>query len=74
MLRDEYSRMLGRGRAMLTSRPGTQLLAIDHRIAISSPHLAAGKIDKFLGGGLDVAAMSAAIDPTLHRNRADVSR
>jgi predicted AlkP superfamily phosphohydrolase/phosphomutase/tetratricopeptide (TPR) repeat protein len=73
MLRDEYSRMLGRARAMLTSRPGTQWLAIDHRIAISSPHLAAEKINKFLGGGLDVAAMSAAIDPTLHRNRADVS-
>jgi hypothetical protein len=74
MLRDEYSRMLGRARAMLTGRPGTQLLRIDHRMAISNPHLTAGKINKFLGGGLDVRAMSAAIDPALHRNRADVSR
>jgi predicted AlkP superfamily phosphohydrolase/phosphomutase/tetratricopeptide (TPR) repeat protein len=74
LLREEYARMLGRARGMLTSRPGTQLLAIDHRMAISSPYLAAEKMNKFLGGGLNVAAMAAAIDPTLYRNRSDVSR
>jgi hypothetical protein len=31
-------------------------------------------MNKFLGGGLNVAAMAAAIDPTLYRNRSDVSR
>jgi predicted AlkP superfamily phosphohydrolase/phosphomutase/tetratricopeptide (TPR) repeat protein len=70
MLRDEYARTLGRVKAMLTRRPNTQLLVIEHGNAISDPLATAGKVNRFLGGGLDVAKMAAAIDPTLHRNRA----
>jgi len=45
----------GRVKAMLTRRPLTQLLVIEHGNAISDPLLTAEKLNAFLGGGLDVA-------------------
>jgi predicted AlkP superfamily phosphohydrolase/phosphomutase/tetratricopeptide (TPR) repeat protein len=74
MLKDEYLRTLGRVKAMLAQRPGTQVLVIEHRNAISDSLVTAEKVNRFLGGGLDVMKMAAAIDPTLHRNRAGNSR
>jgi hypothetical protein len=62
MLKDEYARTLERARAMLARRPDTQLLVIDHGNAISDALATAGKVNQFLGGGLDVARMAAAID------------
>ena len=73
MLKDEYGRTLSRVKAMLARRPATQMLVIDYRSAIADPVAAAEKMNRFLGGGLDVAKMSAAIDPSLHRNRADTT-
>lgn len=70
MLKGEYLRTLGRVRAMLTRRPNTQLLVIEHRNVIFDPLVTAERMNKFLGGGLDIAKMAAAIGPTLHRNRA----
>ena len=72
MLKDEYVRTLGRVEAMLTRRPGTQLLVIKHSATISDPLVTAEKINNFLGGGLDVRKMAAAIEPALHRNRAGI--
>lgn len=69
MLKEEYSRALGRAEAILARRPGTQLLVVKHRAAICDPLIAAEKINRFLSGGLDVKAMAAAVDPALHRNR-----
>ena len=68
MLKSEYARALGRVKAMLTERPDTQLLLIEHRTAICNSRVTAERIDHFLGGALDVAKMAAAIDPTLYRN------
>ena len=73
MLKDEYGRTLSRVKAMLARRPATQMLVIDYRNAMADPAATAEKMNRFLGGGLDVAKMSAAIDPTLHRNRADTT-
>jgi tetratricopeptide (TPR) repeat protein len=70
MLKDEYLRTLARVKAMLARRSSTHVLVIEHSKAISNPLLTAEKVNKFLGGGLDAAKMAAAIDPTLHRNRA----
>jgi hypothetical protein len=58
---------------MLAGRAGTQLLVIEHGDAIRDPLGTAGKVNEFLGGGMDVAKMAAAIEPGLHRNRASVS-
>jgi len=73
MLKDEYARTLGRVKAMLTRRPNTQLLIIGHSNVISDPLVSAERVNKFLGGGLNVAKMAAAIDPSLHRHRAVIS-
>jgi hypothetical protein len=73
MLKDEYVRTLDRVKAMLTRRPGTQLLVIEHSNAISDPLVTAEKVNNFLGGGLDVAKMVTSIEPALHRNRAGIS-
>jgi hypothetical protein len=73
MLKDEYVRSLGRVKAMLAGRPHTQLLVIEHSYAITGPFVTAEKVNEFLGGGLDVAKMAAAIDPALHRNRVGIS-
>jgi hypothetical protein len=54
---------------MLARRPCTQLLVIEHGRAISDALVTAEKVNQFLGGGLDVARMAAAIDPNLHRKR-----
>ena len=62
-------RMLGRVKAVLARRPGTQLLLMEHRNVISIHWQPPMKLNTFLGGGLDVSKMAAAIDATLHRNR-----
>jgi hypothetical protein len=72
LLKEEYGRTLGRLKAMLAQRPDTQLLVIDHRHAIGDALDVAARVNRFLGGGLDVAKMAAAIDRSLYRNRAAV--
>ena len=74
MLKNKYVNTLGRVKAVLARRPGTQLLVIEHSNAISDPIGTAEKVNKFLGGGLNVAKMAAVIEPTLYRNRAGISR
>jgi len=73
MLKGEYLRTLAGVKAMLTRRPATQLLVVNYGNAVSDPVTTAGRIDSFLGGGLDVSRMAAAAEPALHRNRADSS-
>jgi predicted AlkP superfamily phosphohydrolase/phosphomutase/tetratricopeptide (TPR) repeat protein len=70
MLKDEYARTVARVEALLTRRPATQLLVIQHSRVISDSQNVAAKVNRFLGGGLDEARMAAVIDPALHRNRA----
>lgn len=53
----------------LPSRPGFALHVCDYNALLSdaAPHVAA--LDAFLGGGLDVAAMTRVVEPALYRNR-----
>ena len=69
MLKGEYIRTLASARAMLTRRPATQLLVVEHSHVISDPLGASERLNKFLGGGLAVSKMAAAVDPALHRAR-----
>jgi len=69
LLKDEYRRTLERVKAMLAKRPGTELLVVEHREAIANARGLAAEIAGFLGAGLDVDKMAAAVDPRLHRNR-----
>ena len=69
MLKGEYVRGLGRLKAMLARRPATQVLVVEHSHVISDPLGTAERLNKFLGGGLAVSKMAAAVDPALHRAR-----
>ena len=57
-------------RYSLTRRSGTRLLLVEHSGAIADALDTAEKVNRFLGGGLDVAKMAAMIDAALYRNRA----
>jgi len=69
LLRDEYARTMARVKTWLAQRPLTELLVLEHREALADPHHAAEAVSGFLGGGMDTAKMSQAVDPNLHRNR-----
>jgi predicted AlkP superfamily phosphohydrolase/phosphomutase/tetratricopeptide (TPR) repeat protein len=65
-----YLQQLERLKAQLRARGSDmQVLSLPYRDAIASPAEAAARVNRFLGGGLDEAAMAAAIDPALHRER-----
>ncbi|HLW76292.1 MAG TPA: tetratricopeptide repeat protein, partial [Bryobacteraceae bacterium] len=72
MLKGEFARTLARTEAMLVRRPLTRLLPVKYSSAVADPRATAERIDQFLGGGLDVARMAAAVDGALHRNRATI--
>ena len=69
LLKQEYTRTIAKVKAMLRRRPGTELLVIEHAEAIADPVGVAGRVNEFLGGGMDVRKMAAVVDPALHRNR-----
>jgi hypothetical protein len=47
-----------------------ELLEVAHAEALRDPAAVAHRVDAFLGGGLDVDAMTAVVDPALYRQRA----
>jgi hypothetical protein len=69
-LKAAYRRQLRQVGAWLARQPNIRVLHLPHAEVISDPAAAAARIDAFFGGGLDTAAMAAAVDPSLHRQRA----
>lgn len=59
--------------AWLAGRPRFRVLRLEHASLLGAPREAARELAAFLGGGLDVEAMAAAVDPVLHRQRAGAS-
>ncbi len=55
----------------IAAQPNFSVLRVDYADFIRSPQEAASAVDAFLGSGLDVLAMSAAVAPSLHRNRGE---
>jgi len=53
----------------LRSQPNFSLLDVDYNQLVAQPQLQAARINAFLGGRLNVAAMAAAVDPAQYRNR-----
>jgi len=66
MLTEEYARMLGRAKAMLARRQGTQVLVVKHGDAISGALGVAEKMNRFLDGALKVEKMAAVVESALH--------
>lgn len=55
--------------AWLAGRPHFRLLRLEHAALLSDPRAASEQLAGFLDGGLDAAAMAAAVDPALHRQK-----
>ncbi len=68
-MREAYRNDIVRTRLHCRKRANFELIEIHYRQAIEDPPGACRSINEFLGGGLDEAAMRAAIDASLYRNR-----
>ncbi len=60
---------LARFEAWAADRPNFRLLDVSYNGLVTDPAPILPEVDRFLGGGLDLAAMSRVVDPTLYRNR-----
>ncbi len=56
--------------AWVKDRPNIQVLDVDYNNMVADPGPIAVEIDRFLGGGLATARMTATVDPSHYRNRA----
>lgn len=65
-----YRSQLQSVHAWLAERPSFEVLTVAHADLIRDAASQAARMNAFLGGGLDEAAMAAAVDPSLYRNRA----
>lgn len=66
---DLYRKHLVNVRFLVRRKPNLEMLELAYTDALKDPHNAAAQINRFLGGKLDTIAMSAAVDPSLYRNR-----
>ena len=64
-LQDDLSRV----ERVLRGRRCFEVLDVSYNQAVADPSGEAARVARFLGGGLDVRAMAAAVNPALHRNR-----
>ncbi len=58
-------------KAWLKTRPEIQVTYVNYNRMLEDPAAAAAGLNASLGGGLDEAAMRAAVDPKLYRKRAE---
>ncbi|WP_370402687.1 sulfotransferase family protein [Sulfitobacter sp. JB4-11] len=57
-------------RNWVAAQPDMKMHVVDYASVIASPEEQMAQISAFLGGGLDIAAMTAVVEPDLYRNRA----
>jgi hypothetical protein len=69
-MRELFEKDVGRARQMLAQEPQFEALEVHYTAILASPLEEARRVAGFVGGGLDVEAMAAAVDPELYRNRA----
>ncbi len=70
-MRKMYENHLWRVRYLMKTNPRFECLEVPYREILDEPRAYAEKIAGFLGGGLDVDAMSGVADRKLYRNRAE---
>jgi len=68
-LAELFTTQLAKFDRWVAGRSNMAILSIDYKDMITSPKAQCEKIRAFLGGGLDVDAAAAAVDPALYRNR-----
>ncbi len=60
---------LERVERLLASKPDFKVLTVQYPALVADPAAEAARVNAFLGGGLDEAAMAQAVDPALYRER-----
>lgn len=66
---EAYLNHLAAVRILVRKRPNMELMEVFYDRAVADPQGTAAAVNEFLGGKLDVAAMKAAVDAELYRNR-----
>jgi hypothetical protein len=61
---------LARFDAWVEGRPNFKVLDVSYNAMMTDPAPLAREVDRFLGGSLDLDAMTRVVDPSLYRNRA----
>jgi len=64
-----FRAQLARFKHWIRNQKCFRILPVQYAAMIAEPLKTAEGINQFLGGGLDVQAMAAAVDPALYRNR-----
>jgi hypothetical protein len=68
-MRSLFEDDLWRASYQLKRRPEFETIELHYSAVLAHPQDEARRLAAFLGGGLDVEAMAAAVDPQLYRNR-----
>jgi hypothetical protein len=66
-----FAKEIARCEERLQERPEVRTHRSDHRALLMAPAQEFRAISEFLGGGLNIAAMQATIDPSLYRERSN---
>jgi hypothetical protein len=69
MMAEAYRNHLAAVRILVRKKPNFEILEVRYDAAVKQPKDAARAVNAFLGGTLDEAAMVAAVDAELYRNR-----
>jgi hypothetical protein len=69
-MKEAFRNDIARVRVLCRTRPNFALCEIRYQDAVADPASASRTVNAFLGGRLDEAAMRAAVDESLYRNRA----
>ncbi len=68
-MKEAFRNDIARVRVLCRTRPNFELCEIHYKDAIADPAAASRAVNEFLDGRLDEAAMRAAVDAALYRNR-----
>jgi sulfotransferase family protein len=68
-MKEAFRNDIARVRVLCRTRPNFSLYEVHYRDAVADPDAACRAVNAFLGGSLDEAAMRAAVDASLYRNR-----
>ncbi|MDH3511390.1 MAG: sulfotransferase [Gammaproteobacteria bacterium] len=64
-----YRKHLVNVRFLVRRKPNLEMLELAYTEVLDDPENAAGRINRFLGGNLNIQAMAAVVDRRLYRNR-----
>jgi hypothetical protein len=68
-MRELFESDLWKALYLMKHRPQFEALEVHYREVLERPREQADRINRFLGGGLDVDSMARVADPSLYRNR-----